>query len=296
MGDPAQQVPLLIVRVGHQGWGRMAAAAQQLGSDRSQIRLQFVRRPPLQMGIAEDLQIAEQRFVLRQFPEERGRPKGLAEARDIRHQAPLPVFVPGLAVLAAEQAGQRRVLARPVETDVIGFCQPVKIQKFVIGNNLRIVAARRNNALHLGAQRNRPEIAKHRYALVPLHHIVAVQILDGNNRLADALLQMGRREGGPFCRKLAVLVQQRVEGGRKSLLSGSTARADNLLDIDAHCAQTGLMQPAQMRDLFLQDGNIRFFVSGTADFYFLQADFTGLLIRKISHSFCPFALIFTVLL
>ena len=244
------------------------------------------------MWIPEYLQIAEQSLILCQLAAERGRAECFAETCNIRDEAALPVFIPDLTIMAAEQFGQCRILTRFVKTNIVGLCQRIEIQEFVIGGDFRFVTAGRNNPLHLGIYGNRPEIAQNGHPLVSFHHIETVQILDRRDRIADPFFQMRCCQSRPFCREFAVLFQQRKEGGRKSLLSGLAACTDNLFDINAHNTQADFMQGAQMRQLFFQHGEVGLFLSGDAGFYFFQADFTGLLIGKISHGFCPFHSIF----
>ena len=164
----------------------------------------------------------------------------------------------------------------------------VEVQKLIVDLDLRVVGFGRQQALHLGPDRGRAEKAQHGYPLVPLHHIEAVEVFHGGDRVPDTLLQMGGRQVGPLGRKLAVFLQQRIEGGREGLPPAGAAGSHHLVDIHADAAEIHLAEAVQVGQHLLQRREEGVLIPCASDFHFLEPELSGLLIGDVSHRITPF--------
>ena len=116
-----------------------------------------------------------------------------------------------------------------------------------------------------------------------LHDKEAVEILDHEDGLTDALLQMGGGQRRPLGGKLARLLQQREEGGGEGIPPGGGIGARNLLEIDAEGAERDLVLRAQMLDLVLERVQIGEFVPRRPGLDLFQPEPPGLLIGNVRH-------------
>ena len=223
--------------VGHQHGALVPGLTQKLRRDGGEIGPDLRGRAVLQAVVAEDLQIAQQGLVPIQLRAQLRVPEAAAKARHVGEKAALPVLVPDASVLAAQQLEQGGIAPRRAEDDVLDLRDAVKIEKLVVGQDLRLAASRGEQAAHLRAHRQRAEVAQDRHALVPLHDVEAVEILDHEDGLAYALLQVGGGQRRPLGGKLARLLQQREEGGGEGVAPRGGVGARDLLEIDAEDAE-----------------------------------------------------------
>ena len=131
------------------------------------------------------------------------------------------VVVPRFLGALAHQFLQARVAAGFGELQRVGVDQRVIPHEFIIQAHRGVLAVAGHHPGDVGHHAAGAEKFQHADALVALLHVKLPQILEAAHRVADALLQMGRAEGGPFGGELGPHIQQRHEIGGKG---GGTPR------------------------------------------------------------------------
>ena len=281
--DALDQTARRLGGVGHQHGALVPGLTQELRRDGGKIGFDLRGRAVLQAVVAEDLQIAQQGLVLGQLRAQVRVPEAAAKARHVGEKAALPVLVPDAPVLAAQQLEQGGIAPRRAEDDVLDLRDAVEIEELIVGEDLRLFAPRGEQAADLRAHRERAEVAQDRHALVTLHDKEAVEILDNEDGLAYALLQMGGGQRRPLGGKLARLLQKREEGGGEGIPPGGGIGARDLLEIDAEGAERDLVLRAQMLDLILERVQIGEFMPRSPRLDLFQPEPPGLLIGNVRH-------------
>ena len=267
--------------VGYQDGGALVLDALELRFDGLEIRLHFRRGAGGECRHTENLQIAHQRLVLGQGACQRRHRKCLAKAHDVGEKAAAAILVPGRQVLPAQKLQHGGIGPEAAEAYVIDVRYLIEIQKLVIDRDLRLVAARGQETPDLGTDGGRAEKAQDGDALVPLHHIEAVEIFHRDDGVAYPLLHMRGGEARPLCGKLAPLLQQRIEGRGKGFAPCRGAGADDLVHVDARGAEIDLVQGAGVGQQLLQRREIRVLVLCRARLHLFDPQPAGLRIGTV---------------
>ena len=131
------------------------------------------------------------------------------------------VVVPGFLGAFAHQLLQARIAAGLGKAQRIGPDQRVIAHELIVHAHRGVLAVAGHHPGDVGHHAAGAEKLQHADPLVALLHIEFAHILKAAHRVADALVQMGDAEGGPFGGELGPHIQQRHEIGGKG---GGTPR------------------------------------------------------------------------
>ena len=151
---------------------------------------------------------------------------------------------PGVAHPLAHQLLEPDVAARLGELDEVDPAAPVKIDQLIVQLGLPGVRPLGQDAGHMGVDAVRLKILEDADPLVPLRHIVAVQVLIGGDGVPDALLQLGLAQLFPLEGKLRLLFHQRHKVPGEGL--GTPVRLGAHHKLQRHLDGTQIHRPQQI--------------------------------------------------
>ena len=168
------------------------------------------------------------------------RPEGIGE-----------LCAPHLLVGASHQLQQFGVLARLAEDQEQLAGHVVKLQKLLVGQHLWLIGGIGQQTCDHPGDGDGTKVFQHTHPLVPLHNVIAVEILYRLDGVPNALVQMSFAKTHPLLAKLRLRWQSRIKPRRKGIRSQGITGSHNQLGGNFHNAQ-GLPPIGQLLRLVRQ--------------------------------------------